>query len=157
MASETLTPDQPVRVPDGTKFTSPQGTRAIKGGIKPNPSSAVPDVSRKPPWLRVKLPSGAQYEEVRSIATRWPKCSTPGLPRGKLRHHRSHTCSCAASASIPSMAFASLHRAGLNDSRWRPAMPHTVFLRFHCSLMRKYVPSLNDACRMRRPTRSPRC
>lgn len=67
MASETLTPDKPVRVPDGAKFTSPQGTRAIKGGIKPNLSSAVPDVGRKPPWLRVKLPSGAQYEEVRSI------------------------------------------------------------------------------------------
>lgn len=67
MPSETLTPDQPVRIPDGVKFTSPQGTRAIKGGIKPNASSTVPDVSHKPPWLRVKLPSGAQYEEVRSI------------------------------------------------------------------------------------------
>ncbi|MEO7072345.1 MAG: lipoyl synthase [Rhodanobacter sp.] len=67
MASETLTPDKSVRVPDGSKFVSPQGTRAIKGGIKPNPSSTVPDVSRKPPWLRVKLPSGAQFEEVRSI------------------------------------------------------------------------------------------
>ena len=67
MASETLTPDNPVHVPDGAKFTSPQGTRAIKGGIKPNASSTVPDVGHKPPWLRVKLPSGAQYEEVRSI------------------------------------------------------------------------------------------
>ena len=67
MASETLTPDKPVHVPDGAKFTSPQGTRAIKGGIKPNASSTVPDVGHKPPWLRVKLPSGAQYEEVRSI------------------------------------------------------------------------------------------
>jgi lipoic acid synthetase len=67
MASDTLTPNPSTRVPDGTKFTSPQGTRAIKGGIKPNASTAVPDVSRKPPWLRVKLPSGAQYEEVRSI------------------------------------------------------------------------------------------
>ena len=67
MASETLIPDKPVHVPDGAKFTSPQGTRAIKGGIKPNASSTVPDVGHKPPWLRVKLPSGAQYEEVRSI------------------------------------------------------------------------------------------
>ena len=58
---------RPPRVADGTKFVSPQGTRAIKGGIKTNALNAVPDVGRKPPWLRVKLPSGAQYEDVRSI------------------------------------------------------------------------------------------
>lgn len=54
-------------VPDGTKFTSPQGTRAIKGGIKPNTNSAAPDVDRKPPWLRVRLPSGGRYESINSI------------------------------------------------------------------------------------------
>src|SRR6185312_15340273 len=58
---------RPERVADGTKFVSPQGTRAIKGGIKTNALNAVPDVGHKPPWLRVKLPSGAQYEYVRSI------------------------------------------------------------------------------------------
>lgn len=51
----------------GAKFTSPQGTRAIKDGIRPNATSSVPDVERKPPWLRVKLPTGARYEEVRDI------------------------------------------------------------------------------------------
>ncbi len=66
-SSETNVSENPTRVPDGSKFTSPQGTRAIKGGIKANALSAVPDVGRKPPWLRVKLPSGAQYEEVRHI------------------------------------------------------------------------------------------
>jgi lipoic acid synthetase len=54
-------------IPDGSKFVSPQGTRAIKGGIKPNVNSHVPDVGRKPPWLRVKLPSGSQYEAVADI------------------------------------------------------------------------------------------
>ncbi|HEX7380854.1 MAG TPA: lipoyl synthase [Nevskiaceae bacterium] len=51
----------------GSKFTSPQGTRAIKDGVKPNRLSAVADVGRKPSWLRVKLPSGARYEEIRDI------------------------------------------------------------------------------------------
>lgn len=51
----------------GAKFTSPQGTRAIRDGIRPNAASAVPDVERKPPWLRVKLPAGAAYENVLDI------------------------------------------------------------------------------------------
>jgi lipoic acid synthetase len=63
MSSEETNP----RVPDGSKFVSPQGTHAIKGGIRPNAASGMPDVGHKPPWLRVKLPSGAQYEEVRNI------------------------------------------------------------------------------------------
>lgn len=51
----------------GSKFTSPQGTRAIMDGIRPNAASGVQDVERKPLWLRVKLPGGARYEEVRDI------------------------------------------------------------------------------------------
>jgi lipoic acid synthetase len=51
----------------GSKFTSPQGTRAIKDGIRPSQLSRVPDAARKPPWLRVKLPSGARYEAIRDI------------------------------------------------------------------------------------------
>lgn len=54
-------------VPDGAKFVSPQGTRAVKGGVRPNANTDVADIGRKPPWLRVKLPSGAKYEEVRDI------------------------------------------------------------------------------------------
>ena len=53
----------------GSKFTSPQGTRAIKDGVRPNASSAVPDATRKPPWLRVKLPAGAGYEDIRQIVS----------------------------------------------------------------------------------------
>lgn len=55
------------RISDGSKFVSPQGTRAVKGGIRPNAATGVPDVDRKPPWLRVKLPSGAQYQAVQDI------------------------------------------------------------------------------------------
>lgn len=51
----------------GSKFVSPQGTRAIKDGIKPTKLSELPDVGRKPPWLRVKLPSGARFQEVSEI------------------------------------------------------------------------------------------
>ena len=51
----------------GAKFTSPQGTRAIMDGIRPNALSAVPDVEPKPPWLRVKLPAGAAYKNVLDI------------------------------------------------------------------------------------------
>ena len=58
---------QTTHVPDGSKFISPQGTRAIKGGIRPNAGSATPDIGHKPPWLRIKLPSGARYEEVHEI------------------------------------------------------------------------------------------
>ncbi len=54
-------------VPDGSKYVSSQGTRAVKGGIRPNAATGAPDVDRKPPWLRVKLPGGAQYEAVHEI------------------------------------------------------------------------------------------
>ncbi|MBN8736084.1 MAG: lipoyl synthase [Xanthomonadales bacterium] len=59
----------------GSKFTSPQGTRAVKDGIRPSSLSRVPDAARKPPWLRVKLPAGAKYEEIRDIV-RTHKLST---------------------------------------------------------------------------------
>lgn len=51
----------------GSKFTSPQGTRAVKDGIKPNAGSARPDVGRKPPWLRVRLPTGTRYQSINDI------------------------------------------------------------------------------------------
>ncbi len=53
----------------GSKIVSPQGTRAVLDGIKPNASSTIPDVGPKPPWLRVRLPNGAKYREVMDIVT----------------------------------------------------------------------------------------
>ena len=70
--SETTSSARPV---PGSKFTSPQGTRAVKDGIRPSALSSVPDAARKPPWLRVKLPAGAKYEEIRDIV-RTHKLST---------------------------------------------------------------------------------
>lgn len=64
MSDSTPEPSRPL---PGSKFVSPQGTPAIKDGIKPNKLSAVPDVDRKPPWLRVKLPTGARFQEIREI------------------------------------------------------------------------------------------
>src|SRR5699024_8506619 len=55
------------RPASGTKFTSPQGTRAVKDGIKTSKLSQVPDAGRKPPWLRVRLPSGSKYQEIMDI------------------------------------------------------------------------------------------
>lgn len=57
-------------VPSGTKFTSPQGTRAVKNGVRPNGSSNDPDCTSKPDWLRVRLPSGGRYLDVKNIVRR---------------------------------------------------------------------------------------
>jgi lipoic acid synthetase len=51
----------------GEKYTTPEGIRAVYGGIRPNAETGKPDAGRKPPWLRVRLPGGAQYESVRNI------------------------------------------------------------------------------------------
>ncbi|HLI18099.1 MAG TPA: lipoyl synthase [Rhodanobacteraceae bacterium] len=70
--SETLGSTRPL---PGSKFDSPQGTRAVKDGIRPSALSRLPDAERKPPWLRVKLPAGAKYEAIRDIV-RTHKLST---------------------------------------------------------------------------------
>ena len=58
----------PAPVPrDGSKYVTAEGTRAVKGGLRPHARSSVPDVDRKPPWLRIALPSGAGYDKVRGI------------------------------------------------------------------------------------------
>jgi lipoic acid synthetase len=69
--SESNTP----RPLPGSKVISPQGTRAVKDGIRPGKLSRLPDADRKPPWLRVKLPAGAKFEEIRDIV-RTHKLST---------------------------------------------------------------------------------
>src|SRR3546814_18923381 len=51
----------------GSKFISPQGTRAVKDGVRPHVRSNVPDAAPKPPWLHVKLPGGAAYQDVHDI------------------------------------------------------------------------------------------
>ncbi|HYK26010.1 MAG TPA: hypothetical protein VEV18_07110, partial [Steroidobacteraceae bacterium] len=68
-----------VRVPSGEKYVTPQGFTAIRDGIKarvtPPAGAADPGVAvapgntraRKPPWLKVRAPSGPGYGAVRAI------------------------------------------------------------------------------------------
>ncbi|HBP0978994.1 lipoyl synthase [Comamonas sp. Y6] len=56
-----------VRVPSGAKFVSPQGTKAVKDGIRPNRLSETHDIAPKPAWLRVRVVSGGHYQEVQDI------------------------------------------------------------------------------------------
>ncbi len=51
----------------GSKFTTPEGTRAVMDGIKPSALTQIPDVGSKPAWLRVRVPNGAKYQEVMDI------------------------------------------------------------------------------------------
>ncbi len=51
------------RLKPGTKFTTALGFNAIKDGIKANPDARTRG-ERKPPWLRVRLPSGNGYDRV---------------------------------------------------------------------------------------------
>jgi lipoyl synthase len=53
----------------GQKFRTAHGFSAIKNGVKPGPAAAV-GIDRKPPWLRVRLPSGPRYEAVRGTVRR---------------------------------------------------------------------------------------
>ncbi|MDG2278719.1 MAG: lipoyl synthase [Pseudomonadales bacterium] len=47
----------------GIKFVTSEGIVAIKDGIKKG-AEATADIGRKPPWLRVKIASGAKYKAV---------------------------------------------------------------------------------------------
>jgi lipoic acid synthetase len=63
-----MTDDASNHVPrDGEKYITPEGVRAVMGGIRPNADSRRPDAGRKPPWLRVRLPGGVRYEAVHDI------------------------------------------------------------------------------------------
>ena len=55
------------RVRSGAKFVSPQGTKAVKDGMRPSDLTGVPDSAPKPSWLRVRAPAGEQYQKVRDI------------------------------------------------------------------------------------------
>jgi lipoic acid synthetase len=51
-------------VSSGAKYTTPQGFNAIKDGVKTR--AAEPDQSsRKPGWLRAKIPGGGKFNAVR--------------------------------------------------------------------------------------------
>jgi lipoic acid synthetase len=55
----------PIAVKSGEKVLKPQGFTAIRDGIKQQPDANPTPLGRKPDWLRVRLPSGGKYEQVR--------------------------------------------------------------------------------------------
>jgi lipoic acid synthetase len=50
----------------GSKFETEQGFSAIKDGVKSRNGSAEKVLGGKPSWLKVKLPNGKGYQEVKS-------------------------------------------------------------------------------------------
>jgi lipoic acid synthetase len=68
-------PSHKPRAASGSKFVTPEGTHAILDGIKPSALSDVPNAEPKPDWLRVRLPSGAKFQEIMDIV-RTHKLST---------------------------------------------------------------------------------
>ena len=53
-------------VTSGEKFVTPQGHKAIKNGIKRKESKSNHRSDKKPDWLKVRLPSGSRYHELKS-------------------------------------------------------------------------------------------
>jgi len=49
----------------GEKYVTPQGTTAIKDGIKARSAPAPLPAGRKPPWLRAPMPGGNGFDSVR--------------------------------------------------------------------------------------------
>ena len=56
----------PITVKSGEKVVKPQGFTAIRDGIKSRPNVVPDPLGRKPEWLRVRLPSGGKYEQVKA-------------------------------------------------------------------------------------------
>lgn len=56
----------PIVVKSGSKFETEHGFKAIKNGIKKNADSENNPLSRKPSWLKVQLPTGGKYKEMKS-------------------------------------------------------------------------------------------
>lgn len=59
--------DIPIKViPSGKKFETEHGFSAIKDGVKKHASSGKKMVGGKPEWLKVKLPNGKGYQDVKA-------------------------------------------------------------------------------------------
>lgn len=56
-------------IKSGEKFSTPQGFKAIKNGVKAG-AHARTDIERKPPWLRVSVGGGERYRAVKETVTR---------------------------------------------------------------------------------------
>ena len=56
-------------IKSGEKFSTPQGFKAIKNGVKPGANTKT-DIERKPPWLRVSVGGGERYRSVKETVTK---------------------------------------------------------------------------------------
>jgi lipoic acid synthetase len=56
-------------IKSGEKFSTPQGFKAIKNGVKAG-AHAKADIERKPPWLRVSVGGGERYRAVKETVTK---------------------------------------------------------------------------------------
>lgn len=56
-------------IKSGEKFSTPQGFKAIKNGVKAG-AHARADIERKPPWLRVSVGGGERYRAVKETVTK---------------------------------------------------------------------------------------
>ena len=56
-------------IKSGEKFSTPQGFKAIKNGVKAG-AHARTDIERKPPWLRVSVGGGEHYRAVKETVTK---------------------------------------------------------------------------------------
>ena len=59
----------PVVTSSGKKYKTPQGFSAIKNGVKARLGEEGGPATRKPPWLRAKLPGGANFKQVKRTVT----------------------------------------------------------------------------------------
>ena len=66
MSEQTITIHRQ-RPTSGSKIVTPEGTKAVLDGMKPNALAAIADAEKKPDWLRIRVPNGAKYEAVMDI------------------------------------------------------------------------------------------
>ena len=56
-------------IKSGEKFSTPQGFKAVKNGVKAS-AHARTDIERKPPWLRGSVGGGERYRAVKETVTK---------------------------------------------------------------------------------------
>ncbi|PCJ49552.1 MAG: lipoyl synthase [Gammaproteobacteria bacterium] len=56
----------PIQVISGAKFETKLGHSAIKNGIKQKLAVQTKPLARKPEWLKVRLPSGSKYQQLKT-------------------------------------------------------------------------------------------
>jgi lipoic acid synthetase len=65
MSSIKGIPVVPASARSGPKYLTPQGTTAIKDGVKASAQSAPLAIGRKPGWLRAPMPGGPRFDALR--------------------------------------------------------------------------------------------